>query len=49
MLSSVLHSEIVIKMSIQIINAFVIMRKYMSNNLMEQVLIELDIKLFQLI
>lgn len=33
MLSSVLHSEIAIKMSIQIINAFVIMRKYMSNNL----------------
>ena len=36
MLSSVLHSEIAIKMSIQIINAFVIMRKYMSNNLIEQ-------------
>ena len=36
MLSSVLHSEIAIKMSIQIINAFVIMRKYISNNLMEQ-------------
>ena len=33
MLSSVLHSEIAIKMSIQIINAFVIMRKYISNNL----------------
>lgn len=36
MLSSVLHSEIAIKMSIQIINAFVIMRKYMSNNLIQQ-------------
>ena len=36
MLSSVLHSEIAIKMSIQIINAFVIMRKYISNNLIEQ-------------
>ena len=33
MLSSVLHSDIAIKMSIQIINAFVIMRKYVSNNL----------------
>ena len=36
MLSSVLHSKIAIKMSIQIINAFVIMRKYISNNLIEQ-------------
>ena len=36
MLSSVLHSQIAIKMSIQIINAFVIMRKYISNNLIEQ-------------
>lgn len=36
MLSSVLHSEIAIKMSIQIINAFVILRKYISNNLIEQ-------------
>ena len=36
MLSSILHSEIAIKMSIQIINAFVIMRKYVSNNLIEQ-------------
>jgi hypothetical protein len=36
MLSSVLHSEIAIKMSIQIIDVFVIMRKYISNNLIEQ-------------
>ena len=36
MLSSVLHSEIAIKMCIQIINTFVIMRKYISNNLIEQ-------------
>ena len=36
MLSSVLHSEIAIKMSILIINAFVIMRKYISSNLIEQ-------------
>lgn len=36
MLSSVLHSEVAIKMSIRIINAFVIMRKYVSNNLIEQ-------------
>ena len=36
MLSSVLHSEIAIKMSIQIIHAFVIMRKYISNSLIEQ-------------
>ena len=36
MLSSVLHSDIAIKMSVQIINAFVIMRKFISNNLVEQ-------------
>ena len=36
MLSSVLHSEIAIYMSIQIIEAFVTMRKYVSNNLIEQ-------------
>ena len=36
MLSSVLHSQIAIKMSIQIINTFVIMRKYLSNSLIEQ-------------
>ncbi len=36
MLSSVLHSEIAIKMSIKIINTFVIMRKYISNSLIEQ-------------
>ena len=36
MLSSVLHSDIAIKMSIQIINAFVIMRKYVSNSLIDQ-------------
>ena len=36
MLSSVLHSEIAIKMSIQIINAFVSMRHYISSNLIEQ-------------
>ena len=36
MLSSVLHSEIAIKMSVQIINTFVIMRKYISNSLIEQ-------------
>ena len=36
MLSSVLRSENAIKMSIQIINAFVIMRKYISNSLIEQ-------------
>ena len=35
-LSSVLHTEIAIKMSIQIINAFVTMRKYISSNLIEQ-------------
>ena len=36
MLSSVLHSLTAIETSIQIINAFVAMRKYISNNLMEQ-------------
>ena len=36
MLSSVLHSEMAIKMSIQIINAFVALRKYISSNLIEQ-------------
>lgn len=36
MLSSVLHSEVAIKMSIRIINAFVIMKKFMSNDLLEQ-------------
>ncbi len=36
MLSSVLHSEIAIKMSVQIINAFVMMRHYISSSLIEQ-------------
>ena len=36
MLSSVLHSEMAINMSIKIINAFVAMRKYVSTNLLEQ-------------
>ena len=36
MLSSVLHTETAITMSIKIINAFVTMRKYISNNLIEQ-------------
>ena len=36
MLSSVLHTEIAITMSIKIINAFVAMRKYISTNLIEQ-------------
>ena len=36
MLSSVLHSKIAIKMSIQIINAFVVMRKYIPSNIIEQ-------------
>lgn len=36
MLSSVLHSQTAINMSIQIINAFVLTRKYISNNLIEQ-------------
>ena len=36
MLSSVLHTEVAIDMSVKIINAFVTMRKYISNNLIEQ-------------
>ncbi|MCM1370543.1 MAG: ORF6N domain-containing protein [Clostridium sp.] len=36
MLSTVLHSDISIEMSISIMNAFVSMRKYISNNLIEQ-------------
>lgn len=36
MLASVLHSEIAIKNSIKIIRVFVIMKKYISNNLIEQ-------------
>ena len=36
MLSSVLHSKTVIQTSIQIMNAFVAMRKYISSNLIEQ-------------
>ena len=36
MLSSVLHSEATINMSIKIINAFVMMRKYVSTNILEQ-------------
>ena len=36
MLSSVLHSETAINMSIKIINAFVMMRKYVSTNILEQ-------------
>ena len=36
MLSSVLHTDNAIKTSIQIINAFVAMRKYISTNLLEQ-------------
>ena len=36
MLASVLHTERAIKTSIQIINAFVSMRHYLSNNLLEQ-------------
>ena len=36
MLSSVLRSETAINMSIKIIDAFVTMRKYISNNLLEQ-------------
>ena len=36
MLSSVLHTEIAITMSIKIINAFVTMRKYISSSLIEQ-------------
>ena len=36
MLSSVLHTENAVKVSIQIINAFVAMRKYISSNLLNQ-------------
>ena len=36
MLASILHSETAIKISIQIIKAFVAMRKYISSNLLEQ-------------
>ena len=36
MLSSILHTETAIKTSIQIINAFVEMRKYISTSLIEQ-------------
>ena len=36
MLSSVLHTENTVKVSIQIINAFVAMRKYISSNLLNQ-------------
>ena len=36
MLSGVLNSSIAINMSIKIINTFVIMRKHMSNNILEQ-------------
>ena len=36
MLASILHSEIAIKTSIKIIDAFVTMRKYISTNLIEQ-------------
>ena len=36
MLSGVLHTKTAINTSIQIINAFVMMKKYMSNNLLEQ-------------
>ena len=39
MLASILHSEIAIKTSIKIIDAFVTMRKYISTNLIEQKLI----------
>ena len=40
MLSAVLKSNIAIDVSIKIINAFVAMRKYLSNNLIEQQLLE---------
>ena len=40
MLSAVLKSDIAIDVSIKIINAFVAMRKYLSNNLIEQQLLE---------
>ncbi|MDO4507998.1 MAG: ORF6N domain-containing protein, partial [Candidatus Saccharibacteria bacterium] len=36
MLASVIHSEIAIKMSVKIINAFVAMRRYIGGNLLEQ-------------
>ena len=36
MLSSVLHSETAVTISIKIINAFIAMRKYISTNLIEQ-------------
>ena len=36
MLSSVLHTENAVKVSIQIINVFVAMRKYISSNLLNQ-------------
>ena len=39
MLSGVLKTEVAVKVSIAIMNAFVLMRKYISNNLMEQQLI----------
>ena len=39
MLSAVLKSDIAVKTSVKIINAFVMMRKYISNNLIEQQLI----------
>ena len=36
MLSAILKSEIAVEISIKIMNAFVAMRKYIGNNLMEQ-------------
>ena len=39
MLSGVLKTEVAVKVSIAIMNAFVLMRKYISSNLMEQQLI----------
>ena len=36
MLSAILKSDIAIDVSIKIINAFVAMRKYLSNNIIEQ-------------
>ena len=39
MLASVLHSEIAVKMSVKIIRTFVAMRHYISNNLIEQKII----------
>ena len=54
MLSSVLHSKTAIKTSIAIMNAFTVMRHYLSSNLLEQKYInnmvmehEFDIKLLQ--